>query len=473
MSSAIGRAFVVVAILFVGLYSRSLALGSEGLPGRALGEFTLLVTNPGTQGYVAAGLIFYVVLLAVYHARTSARRPWAWLTEGLVIWTLLVGGMYLACYAAASQSTQAVVLFTGVFAVMLVRCLSGPRDATRQRLTFRLGVLGGYLGCVALATFWEGTREFHFTYLDNTRIAGPWRTPNIFGLIMATGVCTWVGLLIAALRFRCRPPWIIVISLPGIMTTWGLIMSYSRGAWLAAFCGLLFLGQEIWNHWGPEIRARMEAELHARHWADRVGNLASLAPSILVILGSCVVITILGGRHSDLPILRRVSSVLNRNDLSVKNRISTYEGTLQIIADNPVTGLEFQDVETWYNEYYKPANLLEGGAIKLNSFLLMGATMGLPALLGLWFIIGRFLFTGRSAAMNPSARKRKSEPTNGDAASGDHPDLMIADALLRMTCRACVVILVIGFCFNGGLFALATSLPFWVYCELGRQEPIQ
>jgi len=39
--------------------------------------------------------------------------------------------------------------------------------------------------------------------------------------------------------------------------------------------------------------------------------------------------------------------------------------------------------------------------------------------------------------------------------------------LLKTTCRAGAIVLLVGFWFDGGLFKLATASTFWILLELG------
>ena len=48
-----------------------------------------------------------------------------------------------------------------------------------------------------------------------------------------------------------------------------------------------------------------------------------------------------------------------------------------------------------------------------------------------------------------------------------------AQRALSAACRAGAIVLLIGFCFDGGLFKLATASTFWILLELGCADLVQ
>jgi uncharacterized membrane protein len=82
--------------------------------------------------------------------------------------------------------------------------------------------------------------------------SGPWHDPNLYGIFMALGLVASIGCLITAAIYSLRN-WsmpearrssylagVAAIFLLVIIAAaaWGLLNSYSRGAWLAALLGV-------------------------------------------------------------------------------------------------------------------------------------------------------------------------------------------------------------------------------------------
>jgi O-antigen ligase len=83
-----------------------------------------------------------------------------------------------------------------------------------------------------------------FAYLGRPRWTGPWINPNTFGALMAVGVVLACGMLLEC--WRQSPSWsrrlgiaFTLCALPLLSN--GLLRSYSRGSWLAAAGGLVFI----------------------------------------------------------------------------------------------------------------------------------------------------------------------------------------------------------------------------------------
>ena len=158
--------------------------------------------------------------------------------------------------------------------------------------------------------------------------------------------------------------------------------------------------------------------------------------------------------------MRRALSVGNLNDFSWRNRVAAWEGSLQMMSDRPWFGFGWQQPERVYENYYLPPNVAEGAAIQLNDHLILGTSLGLPAFLCFLVCVG--LSLGRKA----EGKRQKAE------SGGQNPGSRIAEGEgLKISCRAGAIVLFVGFWFDGGLFILATAVPFWILLELGQEQP--
>jgi O-antigen ligase len=221
----------------------------------------------------------------------------------------------------------------------------------------------------------------------------------------------------------------------------GLLKSYSRGAWLAVGVGGLYLLILWWK------RCHIESAKLFR-WM-RIGAGVAIVP--------CAVLTLLLWHYQNTGNVtaHRAISASNRNDLSWRNRIAAWEGALQIMAGHPWFGAGWNQAEPLYEHYYLPPKLTESAAIEMNDYLMLGDTLGIPALfcfcMYLWL---SFTFRPSELPLQPLAFSL--QPSELD--------------WLKTVCRAGALVLAVGFWFDGGLFKLPTAATFWILLELGREE---
>ncbi len=138
----------------------------------------------------------------------------------------------------------------------------------------------------------------------------------------------------------------------------------------------------------------------------------------------------------------------NANDFSWRNRIYAYQGALQVMADHPLAGVGWRNATQQFDCFYSPPKLTDYWGIILNDYLMIGMTLGIPAL-------GCFL----ACLWTSQKAEEKQKKLNWEA------------RWLKVGCRAGIIVLLIGFWFDGGLFKLALAMPFWLLLELGRGNP--
>ena len=123
-----------------------------------------------------------------------------------------------------------------------------------------------------------------------------------------------------------------------------------------------------------------------------------------------------------------------------------------MMAEKPWLGLGWNQPEPFYDQYYSANKLDETAAIQLNDYLMLGATLGIPALfcfcMYLW-ISGQWLVVSGQKEAYQTLRELE---------------------WLKIVCRAGALVLAVGFWFDGGLFKLPTAATFWILLELGREE---
>jgi dienelactone hydrolase/DNA-binding beta-propeller fold protein YncE len=412
---------------------------------------------------------------------------WCW--PDVLLW-LAIGWaavLYAFSYQSAYQCTDLLALLAGVTAgqavavVRLRRTLMGCPRSLHQEIALALVFVA------VLAAVFHPDMGSLSQYRGHVRWSGPYSNPNLFGLVMGIGVVLAVGMASASLKLKAKSLKLRVLSaatsecgpeqrtsngerrtlncglslkracmvVAAAVMGVGLVKSYSRGAWIGSLCGLGYLGYAQWR-----LRAR------GREAGTRGGVLVAIAPSRwqitkgwrqflpggVILLGGLLVLAFLNLRYAEFRLVRRAFSVANRNDFSWRNRVVTSVGALQMIADRPLAGFGWNRYEDPYNQAYRPSTLYEGSAIVLDDYLVLGMTLGLPALLCLlWYVGWKFVGGHRSLLRRP-----------GDPSRGEWE---------MATCRAAFLVPFLGFIPETGLFYLALGAPFWILLELGAAVP--
>src|SRR5581483_10211497 len=292
---------------------------------------------------------------------------------------------------------------------------------------------------------------------------------------------------------------------------------YSRGAWVGTGCGLGYLAwwavQSLSNaEWGvpPDLRPSGQADVKApgvnlsaelgniehepRKLSGRASNtenrMAEAGPSSQsemgtearprpgrsprgeggppipfwrvrtnVFFSSIIVFSILAlafwqFRQTEWHTAHRAFSVGNQNDFSWRNRVAAWEGALQIMAETPWFGAGWNQTERLYEHYYLSPKVNESSAIEMNDYLMLGATLGVPAL----FCFGMYVWL---SLMGNVQGPKSNVQILGQGRESEW---------LKVVCRTGAIVLLLGFWFDGGLFKLATASTFWILLELGRND---
>jgi O-antigen ligase len=324
---------------------------------------------------------------------------------------------------------------------------------------------------LAAASVWHWTSTSQaFQYGGRERWFGPWDNPNTYGLLMGVGIVAGLG---HGMPGAGHSPKIgrrkqsagvkdrLVAYLTGsflfvlvCLTANGLARSYSRGAWVACVCGI---GYVVWqgihrlmfSAGAPEPEAHSHSARLYAPWLIR----NSLPLSVIIL--SILTMAFWQFRQTERLLVRRAFSLSDPNDFSWRNRIAAWEGALQMMAEKPWSGFGWNQLERCYDSCYRLSRITEAPAIQTNDYLLLGATLGIPALACFVAYVGLALSRRlRANALDSDSRASR------EAAEG---------AWSRAVCRAGGVVLLVGFWFDGGLLKLATGATFWILLELGRE----
>lgn len=298
----------------------------------------------------------------------------------------------------------------------------------------------GLVVLLAFSSWWH--LDMAYAY-HGPRWMGLWDNPNIYGILMGAGGVLAVGLLVGECRRRgdefhfknveignrksvrdsSRRLLRVFIFIAAGMMGVGLVMSYSRGAWLATAVGLLYLA---WSYGKLKWRVVLPFML--------------AAATVVIVFWHATADT-------DPWYLKR----LDFSRPSAQHRVSAWRGAVQMMQDHPF-GVGWNKAVETYDKNYSPP---EGGAaaITMNSYLMLGTELGLPGLVCFVAYVG--------LCYRKSPRPRLIEIGN-----------RISEIGYQTACLAGALVFVVAFWFDGGLFTLATASVFWILLELGKQSSV-
>jgi O-antigen ligase len=442
----------VVFLLFALLFDEVIGSLFSGFMGSVLSEITAVLRDPETQWMVILCLGIYFAAFLFLRIRAvsgfwRATNPSLWLVCLLLISAILYTFNY-------SHFVDALMLLAG--AVLGQGAVVGGNWEKTERTARSLSALIVTMLVIllALASAWKTSTSHIFEYRGQARWSGTWDNPNIYGLLLGAGMALAAGMGIREWRVgdgRWRKIILLISCLVafGLMGC-GLLHSYSRGAWLATFCGLGFL---VFHVFRCQVPSSSKSEILCGSCVSWFKN--NWLPAGVILL-SVVVLSFWHFRQTEWHPAHRAFSVSNQNDFSWRNRIAAWKGDMQMMAEKPWFGFGWNQPEPIYDYYYRAPKVVEGMAIQLNDYLMLGATLGIPAL----FCFGMYLLC--SLKRNAECGVRNAEGENGlearPAFGGDW---------IRITCRAGAIVLLVGFWFDGGLFKMATASTFWILLELG------
>jgi O-antigen ligase len=475
--------FVCAGIYFVTLTVVRERLGGRGASGEA-GKWKMedVATGRGESGGGRIEDGISIARTAWCLAAQWVGKPASW-QAGLVG---LAGAAYAFHYAEAAHSTHALVLLGGAVLGQGAAFWESRKGKAESRNGAGGTVVGALVVLLLAAAAWQAEIRYVFQYRGETRWSGPWDNPNMFGALMGVGVVLAVGSALRGwgmedgrwqrgehrtsnIKHSTSNVWAwtkraLLLGAAGVMVV-GLVKSYSRGAWIGTAMGMGYLGWQMLK--SEKLKAEIpggrprEAEHRTSNTEprrlSRWGAVTRNSGALAVIAVSLGVSGFWSFRHTERSLARRAYSVANANDFSWRNRAAAYEGALRMMAEKPWFGLGWNQPERVYDRYYRAAKVDEGMAIQLNDYLMLGMTLGVPALLCFVMYVGLALVGPR----------RTSNIERGAS------DFGLWALGLAAVCRAGAVVLAVGFWFDGGLFKLATGATFWVLLELGAGKHVE
>lgn len=375
---------------------------------------------------------------------------------------VLAVGSYIANYPISANGNDFLVLFGGLTIGRAAGAFRMWHHCRHNSRDVHTAILAPLIFLLALAALFHPDMQKNFEYRGGTRWIGPWDNPNSFGMLMGMGLVLSIGQILRELGSsgKTHAVWptsgspgflrlsLVLHSIAVLLMGIGLIKSYSRGAWVGTVCGLIYLRQ-AWK------RKHFLNDESVAQRADGLGmsNKSNYfwfrrRRSAVVLLISLLIIGFWSFRYTEQRLVRRSLSVANVNDFSWRNRVEASVGALQMIADRPWFGFGWNQPGEVYDAFYRPAKMVEGYVIFLNDYFMLAMILGLPALACLLaYMYSKFASGHRSYF--------------GNRASVAPVDWSMAVS------RAGLLVLIIGFLPEHGLFYIGTGAPFWILLELG------
>jgi len=339
---------------------------------------------------------------------------------------LIALASYFIGYAPSWRGMDAIVFFAGVTlgkGASLFLSGSSRRESALTKnpesdqsgLTSAAAFLIGLVMLLTFSSWWhlDMTNNFY----NGPRWMGLWNSPNIYGILMEAGVVLAIGLLAANAKLKiknAKTNWFLGIAV--FMLGVGLVMSYSRGAWVGTAVGLLYLS---WCYGKLKWR-----------W---------VLPGFFV--AAAVVVVFWHSTSDNGPwYLKR----LDFSRPSAQHRVSAWRGAVRMMRDHPLGVGWNHAVATYEKNYSPPAD--GAAAIITNDYLMLGTQLGIAALL-CFVTYCALCLRGKGRMENEEGR-------------------------IQAACCAGALALLVAFWFDGGLFDLPTTVVFWVLLELGAERKV-
>jgi O-antigen ligase len=211
------------------------------------------------------------------------------------------------------------------------------------------------------------------------------------------------------------------------------LISYCRGAWLGLAVAAVPAVWPVGLLWRQSKKLR---------------RILVVAVVVSGVAGVWFVASGSGVGAISLNLLRRLESVGNADDFSWRNRIHTWKGGLQMIADHPIWGVGWAERLPLFDGFYRSEALIEGNPLELNDYLSWTIAIGLPA--------GALLWSGIAASL----LGRHLAPSGDSTGSLLKPDSHAT--LVQAISMPAALVLLASFGFDGGLGILPISVAFGV-----------
>lgn len=337
-------------------------------------HFLLMLGVTVLTSVVATAVPFWGVMLYYSFSTLRPQSLWAWSLSGMpqVRWSLIaiiisIGGtlINLPTILQAFRANKVMVLLCAYATLMLLSMLTAFNPDTSWMWAKEYGKVFAMfvIASLVIQRFWQvramslmivcclGYIAYHFNHmyffqggrLDIFHVG--------FGGLDNNGAAALLALGIPFAYFLAMSPagrWVtarrVAGAIIGLLLMHAIMMSYSRGAMLAAVFGLLWL---MFNH-----RPRIQA----------------VALSLLLVVA-------IGAMAGDEIRDRAMSTTDYKNDESAQSRFDSWSAAWDIVWDHPILGKGIRNS----NEYSQNYGADMAGRTIHNQYLQIAADSGVPA----------------------------------------------------------------------------------------------
>lgn len=436
---------------------------------------------------------------ASFSATSAYQGAISYTAHCILAFVLIITAAYFCRYQLDSSSDNVIVLLAsinvGALASLWVKGFRSPQKWTEggpvpslkcgietwaEMFRLRVNRLKIFVVIIpvllAVLTIASGD-ESRFTYLGQVRWVGIWYNPNLYGSLMASGLILSIGYVAFDTPRTVIGQLIRVLcALSGCLCFLGLVFSYSRGAWLGSLLGLSFVGC-------AKVMLDIVVLSHNKQDSEFSRQVIKLAPYIVLAVVSLAVIGFWHFRFTEIPLVRRIFSIANPFDFSWRNRVYTWFGAFEMIVARPFTGFGWVASERIFHANYNHWELLDTSAYRLNDFLCLAASYGLPTVSLLMVSI---LLAIQSQCVdivnalkavcvyNHCSFKLIPSPGIGIVETGIVDIKGAADGIgIACTIVGALIHLAATFWFEGCLFIVPTAVLFWLLIFLIQDFPLR
>lgn len=313
-----------------------------GVPGQLMFLVSWLA-----EGHAVTGLGALIRAGVRAQAKQAKDKPIVALMNALAVWMVFTSAFALSKGTAFGSSVMTALVAWVCFTIIVPHLLSDKPMQTALLATFVSSTT--ILSAVAAIR----TTQHPGSYWPRADV---WIVgSNLLGNVAAT------SLLASVLLFaRVKPRWRVVVCLAAVIQLTTLVLTLSRGSWLAMMAGVLVL----------MLCTRSKA---------------------VIAMALAIVVVFTAAAATNPALLRRIESIvsLERNS----DRITLFTAGIRMMLDRPLTGYGVNNVGDAYNLYReKPSG--DRAPFLHNIFIEFGATTGVPGLILVAALIGGLLLMG-------------------------------------------------------------------------------
>ncbi len=276
----------------------------------ALATSSIVFSEPAPADVLMMGVIFGVPVLGAARFGHVAKMH---LALWLVIVALGLAGTAMSTIMPVAIIHQLVTLYLFLGAFVIAGYVAADPEP-RFQLVVWFYVLGCVVACAAaFAGYFNLLPGAHDLFTNYDRARGTFKDPNVFGAAVAPGLVLAVWMTLRG-KVQNLP---VAAAVAGILGL-GLLISFSRGAWLSAAVSVLVLA------WIALVKSRRRSDVRRFMMVAAAGSLALIAGLSAALQNEAV-------RN----LMEQRASLDQSYDEGPEGRFGGQEKAQKLILDNP------------------------------------------------------------------------------------------------------------------------------------------